>query len=76
MDKEAVIAHLNEILKHEWTGVAQYSQGSFIIQGPWREVNAKLYPGRQGAVWIQRSNHTGPLREPATVIPVGGKMPA
>jgi bacterioferritin len=40
MDKAAVIDHLNEILKHEWTGVAQYSQASFIIEGPWREVYA------------------------------------
>jgi bacterioferritin len=38
MDKQAVIAQLNEILKHEWTGVAQYSQASFIIEGTWREV--------------------------------------
>ena len=43
MDKEAVIAHLNEILKHEWTGVAQYSQASFIIEGPWREVYAEQF---------------------------------
>lgn len=38
MDKQPVIDQLNEILKHEWTGVAQYSQASFIIEGPWREV--------------------------------------
>jgi bacterioferritin len=38
MNNEAVIAQLNEILKHEWTGVAQYSQASFIIEGTWREV--------------------------------------
>lgn len=43
MDKEAVINQLNEILKHEWTGVAQYSQASFIIEGPWREVYAEKF---------------------------------
>ena len=43
MDKSAIIEHLNEILKHEWTGVAQYSQASFIIEGPWREVYAEKF---------------------------------
>jgi bacterioferritin len=43
MDKEAVITQLNEILKHEWTGVAQYSQASFIIEGSWREVYAEKF---------------------------------
>jgi len=45
MDKEAIITQLNEILKHEWTGVAQYSQASFIIEGPWREVYAEKFEG-------------------------------
>ncbi len=35
---QALIDHLNEILKHEWTGVAQYSQAGFIVEGFWREV--------------------------------------
>lgn len=35
---QALIDHLNEILKHEWTGVAQYSQAAFIVEGVWREV--------------------------------------
>jgi bacterioferritin len=43
MDKQAVIAQLNEILKHEWTGVAQYSQASFIIEGTWREVYSEKF---------------------------------
>ena len=43
MNQEAVIAQLNEILKHEWTGVAQYSQASFIIEGRWREVYAAKF---------------------------------
>lgn len=43
MDTQAVIDQLNEILKHEWTGVAQYSQASFIIEGPWREVYAEKF---------------------------------
>lgn len=43
MNTEAVIEQLNEILKHEWTGVAQYSQASFIIEGVWREVYAEKF---------------------------------
>ncbi len=43
MDKQAIITQLNEILKHEWTGVAQYSQASFIIEGVWREVYAEKF---------------------------------
>ncbi len=43
MDKSAVINQLNEILKHEWTGVAQYSQASFILEGVWREVYAEKF---------------------------------
>lgn len=35
---QSLIDHLNEILKHEWTGVAQYSQAGFIVEGIWREV--------------------------------------
>ena len=45
MDTQAVIAQLNEILKHEWTGVAQYSQASFIVEGFWREVFAEKFEG-------------------------------
>jgi bacterioferritin len=41
MDK--LINHLNEILKHEWTGVAQYSQAGFIVEGVWREVFAEKF---------------------------------
>ena len=33
-----VIDQLNEILKHEWTGVAQYSQAAFLVEGLMREV--------------------------------------
>lgn len=43
MADQALIDHLNEILKHEWTGVAQYSQASFIIEGIWREVYAPKF---------------------------------
>ncbi|TWU67430.1 MULTISPECIES: ferritin-like domain-containing protein [Crateriforma] len=45
MDYAPVIEILNEILKHEWTGVAQYSQNSFIHEGPWREVYAEKFLG-------------------------------
>lgn len=43
MNTETVLEQLNEILKHEWTGVAQYSQASFIIEGVWREVYAAKF---------------------------------
>jgi bacterioferritin len=43
MDTTAVINQLNEILKHEWTGVAQYSQAGFILEGVWREVYADKF---------------------------------
>ncbi len=45
MDNQPIIDLLNEILKHEWTGVAQYSQASFIIEGVWREVYADHFLG-------------------------------
>ena len=43
MSTQAIIDHLNECLKHEWTGVAQYAQASFIVEGVWREVYAKTF---------------------------------
>ena len=43
MSNQAIIDHLNEILKHEWTGVAQYSQAGFIVEGVWREVYAEKF---------------------------------
>ncbi len=45
MTDAAIINQLNEILKHEWTGVAQYSQASFIVEGIWREVYAEKFIG-------------------------------
>ena len=45
MSNQAMIDHLNEILKHEWTGVAQYAQASFIVEGVWREVYADRFEG-------------------------------
>ncbi|MEM1068071.1 MAG: ferritin-like domain-containing protein [Planctomycetota bacterium] len=45
MSDQAIIDQLNEILKHEWTGVAQYSQASFIVEGVWREVYAEKFLG-------------------------------
>ncbi|MBI1902146.1 MAG: ferritin-like domain-containing protein [Planctomycetia bacterium] len=38
MDKTKMVSKLNEILAHEWTGVAQYSQQGFMVQGLWREA--------------------------------------
>lgn len=43
MDKTKVIDKLNEILRHEWTGVAQYSQAGFVVTGLWREVYSDLF---------------------------------
>jgi bacterioferritin len=38
MDTQKVIDKMNEALRHEWTGVAQYAQASFLVPGLWREV--------------------------------------
>lgn len=38
MDKSAVIEKLNECLRHEWTGVAQYAQAGFVVSGLWRDL--------------------------------------
>jgi bacterioferritin len=43
MQLNKIIDKLNEILRHEWTGVAQYAQASFVIQGIWREVYADKF---------------------------------
>lgn len=43
MDKAKVIDKLNECLRHEWTGVAQYSQAGFLVAGLWREVYSDLF---------------------------------
>jgi bacterioferritin len=43
MDYSKIISKLNECLRHEWTGVAQYSQAGFLITGMWREVYSKLF---------------------------------
>lgn len=43
MSKQTTIDKLNEILRHEWTGVAQYAQAGFVIQGLWRVTYSKLF---------------------------------
>jgi bacterioferritin len=43
MDKQKVIAKLNEALRHEWTGVAQSAQAAFVVTGLWREVYSKMF---------------------------------
>lgn len=45
MDCAKVIEKLNEILRHEWTGVAQYSQAGFLVSGLWREVYSAMFFG-------------------------------
>lgn len=43
VDKAKIIDKLNECLRHEWTGVAQYSQSGFIVAGLWREVYSDMF---------------------------------
>jgi bacterioferritin len=43
MDKAKVIDKLNECLRHEWTGVAQYAQAGFVVAGLWREVYSDMF---------------------------------
>ena len=43
MDYTKVIDKLNQILRHEWTGVAQYSQAGFVVNGLWREVYSSMF---------------------------------
>jgi len=47
MDTAKVVSKLNEIVRHEWTGVVQYTQHSFLVQDLWREVYWKMF--REGA---------------------------
>jgi bacterioferritin len=34
---------MNECLRHEWTGVAQYAQSGFVVAGLWREVYSAMF---------------------------------
>lgn len=43
MDKSKLIDKLNDILRWEWTGVAQYAQASFVVSGLWREVYSDVF---------------------------------
>ena len=43
MSNQQVIDKLNDILRHEWTGVAQYAQAGFVVAGLWREVYSKMF---------------------------------
>jgi bacterioferritin len=43
MDKSKLIERLNECLRHEWTGVAQYAQAGFVVAGLWREVYSDMF---------------------------------
>ena len=43
MDTTKMIDKLNEIIRHEWTGVAQYAQSGFVVSGLWREVYSKMF---------------------------------
>src|SRR5262245_28484442 len=43
MDTSKIIDKLNAILRHEWTGVAQYAQAGFVVTGLWREVYSNMF---------------------------------
>ena len=43
MASDKVIDKLNECLRHEWTGVAQYAQAGFLVSGLWREVYSSMF---------------------------------
>jgi bacterioferritin len=43
MDRAKVISKLNEIVRHEWTGVVQYTQHSFLVHDLWREPYSKMF---------------------------------
>ena len=43
MDKAKLVEKLNECLRHEWTGVAQYAQAGFVVAGLWREVYSDMF---------------------------------
>ncbi len=43
MANNALIDKLNDILRHEWTGVAQYAQAGFVVQGLWRATFSKKF---------------------------------
>lgn len=43
MAKNKIIDKLNDCLRHEWTGVAQYAQAGFVVAGLWREVYSEMF---------------------------------
>jgi len=43
MDKTKLLEKMNECLRHEWTGVAQYAKAGFVVAGLWREVYAEMF---------------------------------
>jgi bacterioferritin len=43
MTSTPILDKLNAILRHEWTGVAQYAQAGFVIQGLWRPTFSKKF---------------------------------
>ena len=45
MDRAAMVAKLNEILKWEYAGLVQYTQYSFLVRGIWREVYHEMFRG-------------------------------
>ena len=43
MNSQDLIDKLNDCLRHEWTGVAQYAQAGFVVSGLWREVYSGMF---------------------------------
>jgi bacterioferritin len=43
VDRSALIDKLNEILRWEYAGLVQYTQFSFMVRGPLREVYGEFF---------------------------------
>jgi bacterioferritin len=43
MDKETLIEKLNEIVRWEYAGLVQYTQFSFVVRGPLRQVYHEFF---------------------------------
>ncbi|MCC9608431.1 ferritin-like domain-containing protein [Blastopirellula sp. JC732] len=64
MASSELIDKLNDILRWEWTGVAQYSQYSFVLTGIWREV----YSGRFGESASESFGHAKQIGQKITAL--------
>ncbi len=58
MDRAAMIDKLNEILRWEYSGLVQYTQFSFVVQGPLREVYHEFFR-ENGEEALQHAHKVG-----------------